>query len=266
MAASNNPLLFSIRAITCAAILATAASPAGAAEASTDNWQFGAVIYGWLPSLSGDVNIPDGSSQDIQVDAGDIIDGLQFTAMASFEVRKGAWAGFTDVIYLSLGGNQSQSVSVATGASRTLFDADMDITGWVWTVGGSYSVWRDKQSHLDLLGGARLLSMDIDLKLSDGGRLQRDRKLSDTQNLWAGIIGAKGRIALNDRWFIPYYADIGAGSDSLKTWQAFGGIGYAFNWGEVSLTYRYLSYDQGNNGAMQDLSLGGPKLGVGFRF
>jgi len=71
---------------------------------------------------------------------------------------------------------------------------------------------------------------------------------------------------LNDRWFLPYYADIGAGNDSLKTWQAFGGVGYAFNWGEVSLTYRHLAYDQGSDGLMRNIAFGGPKLGVGFRF
>lgn len=73
---------------------------------------------------------------------------------------------------------------------------------------------------------------------------QSDRKLSETVDLWDGILGVKGRLALNDRWFLPFYADVGTGDTDL-TWQAFGSVGYEFDWGEVSLTYRHLEYDRG---------------------
>lgn len=247
-----------------AALLMAASAPAGA-EGFTENWHFGLVAYGWLPNVDGKVRFPSGSGDDVEADASDIIDNLQFTFMASFEARKGAWSGFTDVIYLDLQGDDSKSVTVRTGATRTALDADLEMKGWIWTLGGAYSVWRDGFSHLDLLAGARLLSLDNRLKLSGGGPLQRDRKLTKSVNLWDGIVGAKGRIALTDHWFLPYYADLGTG-DSDLTWQAFGGVGYAFRWGEVSLTYRYLSYDQGDDKPLQDISFGGPKLGVGFRF
>lgn len=44
-----------------------------------------------------------------------------------------------------------------------------------------------------------------------------------------GIVGVKGRLALGSAsgWFVPHYADVGAG-DSHLTWQAMAGIGYAF--------------------------------------
>jgi hypothetical protein len=170
------------------------------------------------------------------------------------------WAENRDVCRSDAG-----CLQVATGSTRTLFDADMDITGWVWTLGGSYSVWRNDKSHLDLLAGARLLSLDTEVKLTGGGPLQRDRNLSESVDLWDGILGAKGRLALNDDWFLPYYVDVGTGDTDL-TWQAMTGVGYEFDWGEVSLTYRYLEYDQGSEGLLQDLGFGGVKLGVGFRF
>ncbi len=254
---------------TGAMLMAASTAPLAATTtlAGGDAWQFGAVVYGWFPSVSGDlaVDLGDGGN-GIEVDASDVIDKLQFTFMGSFEARKGAWSGFADVVYLSLGDSKSNSVSVPTGATRTLFDADMDLTGWVWTLGGSYSIWNERKSHLDLLAGARLLSLDIDLEVSGGGPGQRDRDLSASESWWTGIVGAKGRFALSDRWFMPYYADVGTGQIDL-TWQAFGGIGYAFDWGEVSLTYRHLAYDQDKgDGLLENLSFGGPKLGVGFRF
>lgn len=254
------------RAVAAAALLLATSTVMGASEGASDRWQFGFQLYGWLPSLSGDLNYgPAGSSGDISVDASRIIDALQMTFMGSFEARKGPWSGFTDVIYLKLAGDDSKSVSVPDGTTRTLFDADLDLKGWVWTLGGAYTVWRNEQSHLDLLAGARLLSLDTDLELTGGRPLQRDRKLSASVDLWDGIVGAKGRLVLNGRWFLPYYADVGTGDTDL-TWQAAAGVGYAFDWGEVSLMYRYLAYDQGGDRLLQDIDFGGPKLGVAFRF
>jgi len=266
MYSSNGFRQSSSKTLAVGALLMATSAAIGAAERSSNDWQFGAVIYGWLPSVSGDLQLrPRGPGGEISVDANKIIDSLQFTFMGSFAARKGAWSGFTDVIYLDLDGDKSKSVSVPSGTTRIPFDVDLGINGWIWTLGGSYTFWQNQKSHLDLLAGARLLSLDLDLKLTGGGPLHRDRKLSESVDLWDGILGAKGRIALDDRWFLPYYADVGTG-DSDLTWQLFGGVGYAFDWGEVSLTYRYLAYDQGSDKPLQDIGFGGPKLGVGFRF
>jgi hypothetical protein len=254
------------KAIAAGAMLIATFTAMGASEAAAEDWQYGLVIYGWLPSISGDLTYsPAGSDGDINVDADKIIDNLKMTFMGSFEARKGKWSGFTDVIYLSLSGSDSKSVTVPDGMTRNLLDGSLDLKGWIWTLGGSYTAWRREDSHLDLLAGARLLSLDTDLYLSGGGPLQRDREISKSVNLWDGIVGAKGVFMLDDHWFVPYYIDVGTG-DSDLTWQAAGGIGYAFKWGEVRLKYRYLSYDQGSNGLLQDAAFGGPQLGVGFRF
>ena len=92
-----------------------------------------------------------------------------------------------------------------------------------------------------------------------------DRKLSQSVGLWDGIVGVKGRFDLNENWYLPYHLDIGAG-DSDLTWQALGGVGYRFNWGDVLLAYRHLHYDQGDSGLLQDLEFSGPVLGANFNF
>lgn len=241
---------------------------AHAAEADTQDWQFGVMLYGWLPSVTGDLSysLPPGSGGDsVSVDAGDILDALQMTFMASFEARKGPWLGYTDLIYLDLAGDKSRSTSLTSGATRELFDADLELTGWLWTVAGGYTAWRKEGSHLDLLAGLRLLSLETDVKLTGSGPLQRELKLSESQDLWDGIVGVKGRLAIADHWFLPYYADVGTGDTEL-TWQVAAGIAYAFRWGDVSLMYRYLQYDQGGDKLLQDLAFGGGMLGVTFRF
>jgi len=261
MQSSKGAVQSSMKAFAASAMLMSATVASGSTQSPAEDWQYAVMIYGWLPSVNGNLEYVG----DINVDASQIIDALQMTFMGSFEARKGPWSGFTDLIYLKLAGDKSKSVTVPDGAMRTLFDADLDLKGWVWTLGGSYTVWRNQESHLDLLAGARLLSLDTDLKLTGGGPLQRDRKLSASADLWDGILGAKGRVALNDRWFLPYYADVGTG-DSELTWQAAAGFGYAFDWGDVSLMYRYLSYEQGGDKLLQDIAFGGGMLGVTVRF
>jgi hypothetical protein len=219
-----------------------------------------------LPGISGSLKYsPPGSGDGIDVDAENIIDALQMTFMVSGEARKGAWAGFTDVIYLRLEGDKDKSVTLPSGATVEALDANLELTGWVWTFGGSYTAWRKQQSHLDLLVGARLLSIDTELKLSGGGPGQAYHKLSEGVDVWDGLIGVKGRLALNERWFLPYYADVGAG-DSKLTWQALGGVGYAFDWGDVTLEYRHLEYDQEDDKLLQDIGFSGGMLGAVFRF
>jgi hypothetical protein len=59
--------------------------------------------------------------------------------------------------------------------------------------------------------------------------------------------------------------DVGTGESKL-TWQAAGGLGYAFSWGEVSLLWRYLAYDFKSGNPQQELNFNGPMLGATFAF
>jgi len=52
--------------------------------------------------------------------------------------------------------------------------------------------------------------------------------------VWDVVIGVRGHANLNRQWYLPYQLDIGAGQSDL-TWQAAGGIGYRFDWGDVNL-------------------------------
>ena len=53
--------------------------------------------------------------------------------------------------------------------------------------------------------------------------------------------------------------------DSDLTWQAIGGIGYAFSWGEGIAAWRYLDY-KFNADKIQDINFNGPAIGVAFRW
>ena len=67
------------------------------------------------------------------------------------------------------------------------------------------------------------------------GALPPGGSFSQTLNKWDGIVGFKGQVRFGDgNWFMPYYADIGTGSNNW-TWQAYLGVAYRFGWGELSL-------------------------------
>ncbi len=257
---ASQPISFALGALM---LLTTTTT--NAAEEQSD-WQFGLKIYGWLPSISGDIRFETpGSGEAIQVDSSKIIDALQIAFMGSFEARKGPWSGFTDLLYFDLAGDKTRAVAAPGGSTSLLLDADLEMSGGAWTLGGAYNVWTDRGSSLDLLAGARLLTLTVDLDVSGTGPLRRGLGLSESVDLWDVIVGAKGRYALNEHWFLPYYLDIGTGDTDL-TWQAAGGVGYEFDWGEVTLMYRHLEYDQGSDEPLQNLALSGGMLGVGFRF
>ena len=141
---------------------------------------------------------------------------------------------------------------------------------WVTTLGGAYNVFDNGKATVDLVGGARYLSIDVDLKFDFsavplGHKINRQKKETLSGDGWDGIVGAKGRININDKWYLPYYADIGTGNSDL-TWQVLAGVGYKFKHADVLLSYRYMDYEFKSNSDLDDLSFGGPLLGAKFYF
>ena len=242
-----------------------------------DEWQFGAFLYGWYPSVGGKVTFPNGQSSDISVDASDIINNTKMAALGSFEVRKGSWGMFTDVMYLDLGGFKSANRSITIGGIGLPADAsasaNLDLKVTFWTVAATYRVVEAQDAALDLFAGARLFDAKEELNWTLNGNIAqfplpgRAGTQSVKNHVTDGVVGLKGRVALGKdlKWFIPYYGDIGAG-DSKVTWQAMAGLGYAFTWGEIMGGYRYLDYQFKSQSKIDNLNFDGPMLGVAFRW
>jgi hypothetical protein len=66
-------------------------------------------------------------------------------------------------------------------------------------------------------------------------------------------------------FFIPYYFDIGAGGSNL-IWQIASGLGYKLGCADLALTYRYLSFEQGNSSLVRHMSINGPMITLNFGF
>jgi len=247
-----------------------------------DQWKFSITPYLWLPNINGTLkySVPPGTgSPEVKVGPNDYLQALNFAMMISGEVRKERWSVFTDVIYLDFSNEKSSVKSINFGGSLVSSSVNVStsssLKGGIGTLGAGYTVLPDRPVKLDVFGGARYLGLkaSTDWQLEGvitgpggGQTFPRTGGISEKVDLWDGIIGVKGRYLLGDSdWSIPFYLDLGTGSSSL-TWQGMLGVAYSFKWGEVTLAYRDLYYDQKDDKLLQNLRFSGPALGATIRF
>jgi len=178
-----------------------------------------------------------------------LFNNLNAGFMGSFEARKDKWLVLTDLVYLDVSADKNAKATVPVGPGigpgpvpvEIKTEVDVSLKGAVFQLAGGYSLISDGPLKLDLLAGARFLDLDSDISV-DLSALERNRKIkaSESGNVWDGIVGVKGMYALNQRWSLPYYADIGTGESDF-TWQVAAGVAYhAAKWVDVAFVYRHL--------------------------
>jgi hypothetical protein len=244
------------------------------AQGQSNEWQFRALLYLYLPQIGGSQTFPTGTSADITIDPNQILKNLNFAFMGAFEAQQGIWGLYTDILYVDVSDSKSSTRALSIGGvtipSNVSAYANLGVKTTMWTLGGSYRLLANADSTLDFVAGFRTLFLEQRLNYSFsadvgpfvGPLRQGSSKVSPTD--WDGIIGIKGRLIWGERhsWFAPFYVDIGTGQSEF-TWQGIAGVGYAFNWGEVLGVWRYVDY-QFDHGSR--LSMNGPALGVAFRW
>lgn len=254
---------------TACTLLLAITNPVTAPADGVGQWEYEATIYLWAAGM--DANTETGG--DIDISFNDILNDLEMAFMGSLGARNGKWSVVADTIYLDISQNESGSETIAIlgpVTTKKTVDVDIDMKASITTFGGGYSLVDNKRVALDLMAGGRYAWVDVDseLDLKSAGTLletSRQAKVSESKSVWDGVVGFRGQFDLNDSWYIPYYADIGAGQ-SDRTWQALAGIGYNLRWGDILLAYRYLDYQFDSGFLLKDLSVSGPTLGARFHF
>ena len=280
-----------VRTCTLAFLALAGASLAPVAAAAEPDpydgaWHYALTLYGWAPGVKGTFNfdLPEGliipqpglgATASGSVSPDSYLSSLKFAAMVSGEARKGDGAIVADLIYADLANLKShvKDVQGPNGSVTLPLDEDVNLglRATILTVAGSYTVARNDSGAIDLLAGVQYAGIrsSFDWNFSGpNGVLTRSGGASESVNLWDAIIGVRGRVKLSDdgAWFLPYEADIGAGNASNWTWQAYAGVGYRFDWGDLILAFRNISYDQSGDKHLQSVSLTGPLLGVTFHW
>ena len=187
--------------------------------------------------------------------------------MGAFMASKGKWSLVTDVVYLKISADGAGKTTIPIGPldipTRVDFGAAME--AWVFNLVGSYNLVRTEGSTLEVLAGARYLSLDVGLTL-DVGVIPGFGQGSVKDHVWDPIVGVRGATSLNDRWYLNYRFDIGGGSSDL-TWNAVAQFGRRFDWGHLMLGYRYLYYNFDSDfKPLKDLQAYGPLIGAAWEF
>ena len=255
-----------------------AASAAGV-DMYDGQWHYSLTPYAWFPNIYQTIQLGTplggGKTADIEVKPDSYLSNLDFALMGTFEARKGDWALAMDLVYNDFSGQKGKIKNVRgpEGEESLPIDVnvDVDIKSLIWEGIGSYTVARSPAGTLDVFGGVRYLSLKTSTDLSFSGPegvIGRSGGSSNRINVWDGIVGVRGAVTLGESgdWFLPYYLDIGAGNYSNWTWQGWAGVGYRFDWGDLVLVYRNLSYSTSGDETLEDMRLAGPALGATFRW
>lgn len=253
-----------------------ASAPAPAPVDAGTAWQFAISPYVWLPSVGGTMRFTlPGGGADASTGPYNYLENLRFALFLQGEARKGEWSVFGDAIFLKFGQHRSNvnTFSSGLGSAGTQSDFETSLKGQLIQVGGGRTVVQGAWGNIDAIVGMRYLGIQETLDgavsgdVNGGSGAGTSIHVSPSQDIFDGFAGVRGRVSLTSdgSWFVPYYLDIGAGT-SRFTWQASGGVGHAWKWGDASLTYRYLAFYGSGDQLVQTLRFNGPSANVTFRF
>jgi len=262
-------------AAVCLVALAPVAAEADAQTTAADRWQFAVSAYGYLPAISGTAYFPVAQvGANFTLNQSDLIDHLKMTFMGAFDAHRGQWGIFTDVLYLDIGRRNTNIHDFTIGEmgipATTTSDVSIDMKSWIVNMVGEYRVLSNGGNVLDVVAGARYLSVKERLEWNFTGSLgslpeaARSGNVEISDSIVDAIVGVKGQVQGDGGWKMPYYFDVGTGGAQF-TWQGAVGLAYAFHWGEVGLHYRYIEFRIDSN-TLKDLTIAGPLLSATFRW
>jgi hypothetical protein len=257
--------------------------------AGSSGWTFNVAPYLWFANINTDLsfNLPPALGGTVtaspSVSFGDLVSHFNIGVMGAADARYGRFSVVTDFIYLNVGDTPSQfrsvnfpnhpAIPVQAGAESS---QGLTLRTSIWTLAGGYTLAEGDWGNFDVIAGFRLFEVNTRVNYSlaltiagprgNGATFGGVGGVSGSGDIWNGIGGFRGRVRVgNAGFFVPYYFDIGAGGSNL-TWQISSGVGYHVGPADVSLTYRYLSFEQGSSAVVQHLDIKGPMLMANFTF
>lgn len=230
------------------------------ADEGTSEWEYSAYAYMWGSQMV--AKTPGGAEGEIPFYK--ILDNLKMTFMGGGGAQNDKWSIMTDIIYLDVKDHKKSDVEIPSTGLTVALNGSIEMKSWIVTPTVGYAVHNSKKARVEIIGGARYLSMESIAKIHENGNSIVDANASESY--WDAILGMRAHIFLNDKWFVPLYFDVGTG-DTDGTWQGFGGIGYRFAKYNTVFSYRYLTYDfDRSNKVIADLTVKGLFLGLQFSF
>ncbi|WEX86361.1 hypothetical protein PZN02_002639 [Sinorhizobium garamanticum] len=241
-----------------AADVLPALAPQPQPEESPEGWSFSFAPYFWMAGLEGDTGLFGLPTVEIDPSFSDIFSDLDFGFMAAGDARYGRFSIFTDINYVK--------VSTDEATPRGILVDKVNVKSETFTalVGAGYAVVDESNVRLDVIGGAKVWSVDTTISLSGGILGGRSRSDGDT---WVdGLVGLRGHYSFTPEWYVTGWGLVGAGGADLD-WDVIGALGYNVNDRISALAgYRAMGVDYSNDGFTYDVIQHGPIIGVAIRF
>lgn len=245
--------------------------------AESANWAFQVTPYIWASGLDGHISpFRRGPTIGVEKSFSDIFENLNFGGFINIWGRYDRFVLSGDFMY----SNTTDAHSTGPLPALTIpgigtippggnIDAEVDTEQITATLMGGYRVLDRSQFTLDALGGARLwhISNDVTLNGSLGGR-SGSVSYSESFGWIDPLVGLRAFLPLTEQLSLQGQADIGGfGAGSDFTWSALATVNYVFsNQLSASLGYKVLDVDYNRDGNVYDTRLGGPVLGLTYRF
>ena len=230
-------------------------------EALPENWEFSTSLNLWGPTIKSET----ATGEEVEVTLSDIIKNLDMTLMGSVGASKGKWLFYTDVLHLSLE-DDSNSTLLDAPPLLNLSLTNTKMKSWIVSPKIGYNVLHSDRFSLYLLAGARYHWVENTLKIKTKTPLgtESNNEVSSVEG-WDGIVGVEGKVFLKERWYLPFYADVGSG-DSDLTWSFFAGVAYQFSKANMIVGYRYLRFNFDEEASLDHLYITGPIVGFEYVF
>jgi len=236
--------------------LAHGAEPA----AGADGWTFTSALYLWTAGIDGTMAAFGAPAADASASIGEVLDRLDAGFMGVGEMRRGRFSLAGDVFWVRLSEEKGSAVGPIPSRVTVTTESSM------WTGVAGYALVYGERATLDAFAGARLWSVDNQLRFGSGpleGAAARD------DATWLDpVVGVKGMARLGAKSFLRGWAVVGgfgAGSDSM--WDVMGAVGYRVtDTFSVAVSYRMLGVDYRDDGFAYDIGQSGPMLGVVLEF
>lgn len=224
-----------------------------------NNWQFEFSPYLWMAGLSGKAQIGNLPASTVDAEPSDILKALNFGIMGALEARKDRFGILADAMYINL----SQSLP-----SDKFGQANAKINQQMYSLAGIYNLTPWRLIPIDIIAGARYLTLKLDLSAEPNTELGFPNGLSvnGKEGWFDGFIGARAFFPITNNCKLIGYADVGTGGSKMS-WQTFAGLNYAFTQDVIGkLGYRIISENYDKNKVLYDMRMGGFYLGLGMRF
>jgi len=243
--------------ITLVFIFLTASLASAEIIEKSDHWKNFFALYGWMPSVNGDVKVK-GVDANVDIPFSDILSDMKFGFMGHYEGFKGHWGIMVDGMYAQLQKDQAPAVGLIPGTRQ--FKANLSLV----EVAVPYRLtWNPVVADVFVGGRLNYLYMEI-------GIPSIPLKVDNTKQFVDPFVGGRILIPLSKSWFLGLRGDIGGfGIGDCSDLALNGNV--SINWqitDLVSLHGGYRAYYLKNNQPdfQWEGTMHGPWIGLGFSF